>query len=148
MKFLLKQILSFGVVGVVATAIDFALLFILTEFFHVPYLWSAAISFSISLVVNYLLSMRYVFEGRDDITKRREFITFVILSLIGLGLNELFMWLGTDLIGIPYMLTKVFATGAVMVYNFVSRKVLLEKKDAPTPENASTTPSVDEDAIE
>ena len=133
MRFLIKQILSFGVVGVVATVIDFALLFVLTEFAHVPYLWSAAISFCCSLVANYLLTMRYVFQGRSDITKRREFTTFVILSLIALALNQLLMWLGTDILRIPYMLTKVFVTAFVMVYNFVSRKMLLEDKNTTLP---------------
>ena len=45
--------------------------------------------FTISVIINYILSMKFVFERRDDMDRKREFVIFVILSLIGLGLNEL-----------------------------------------------------------
>ena len=59
----------------------------------------------------------------------KEFIVFVLLSIVGLGVNELCMWLGTDLMGIHYMITKIGATAIVMVYNFVTRKMFIEKKN-------------------
>ena len=51
------------------------------------------------------------------------------MSIIGLGLNQLVMWIATDLFHIYYILSKIGATGIVMVYNFVSRKLVLEKKE-------------------
>lgn len=39
------------------------------------------------------------------------------------------MWLGVSVLGIFYMVTKIFATAVVMVWNFVSRKIWLEKKE-------------------
>lgn len=128
MKKMLIQIIKFGMVGALCFLIDYGLMILLTEIFHVYYLISCMISFTVSVVVNYLLSMRFVFLSKEDMDKRMEFLLFVVLSLIGLGLNQLLMWLLVDKGGLHYMLSKIVVTVIVMVYNFVTRKLLLEKK--------------------
>ena len=75
---LIKQFLKFGVVGVICFVIDFTL-YTTLNFLGCPYLISGVISFVVSVVVNYLLSMKFVFERREDISRRREFIVYVIL---------------------------------------------------------------------
>ena len=62
MKKLIAQFMKFGIVGVIAFLIDYGLMVALTEFFGVPYLISNTISFTVSVVFNYVASMRYVFE--------------------------------------------------------------------------------------
>lgn len=133
MKKLIIQFLKFGIVGGIAFVVDYAIMVFLTEAFGVPYLISSFISFCVSVVVNYLLSMRFVFVSRDDIKKQTEFISFLILSIIGLGINELVMYLVADvLIGDKmkraYLVAKLVATFIVMIWNFVTRKIFLEKK--------------------
>lgn len=128
MKKLISQIMKFGVVGVIAFLIDYGVMVFLTEVLGVHYLLSALISFTVSVIFNYVASMRYVFVGRDDMSKSREFVIFIVLSVIGLGLNELLMWLLVDKLFIHYMLSKILVTAIVMVWNFVSRKIFLEKK--------------------
>ncbi len=123
---LLGQIAGFGVVGVIAFVIDYGLMILLTEAFHVPYLLSTTISFVVSLIFNYLMSMRFVFSHKDGMSRRREFVIFVVLSVIGLAINDLLMWLGTDIVGVVYYVTKIFATAVVMVWNFVTRKIFLD----------------------
>ena len=130
MKRLLAQIMKFGVVGVIAFVIDYGLLALLTEAFGVNYLVSATISFTASVVFNYAASMRYVFTHKEGMSRRREFVVFVVLSVIGLLINDALMWLGTDIAGISYLITKIFATAVVMVWNFVTRKIFLDAGDA------------------
>ena len=72
--------------------------------------------------------MKYVFERRNNISLKREFIVFLILSIVGLIINQIIMWISVDKLNIFYMISKIFATFIVMVWNFVSRKVFLEKK--------------------
>ena len=50
--------MKFGIVGVIAFLIDYGLMVALTEFFGVPYLISNTISFTVSVVFNYVASMR------------------------------------------------------------------------------------------
>lgn len=123
---LVRQILKFGVVGGGAFLIDYSVLYVLTEFVGIYYLTSSVISFIVSLIFNYILSIYWVF----DVTKKqtiKDIIIFVILSTIGLGINQVVMYLGSDILHIYYMLTKLVATAIVMVWNFVTRKIFIEK---------------------
>lgn len=124
---LLKQIFGFGIVGIICFIIDYGLMIILTEVVGLNYLVSCALSFIISTIVNYILSMRFVFESKENVNKPVEFILFVIMSTIGLGLTELLMFLAVDKLNIYYMSSKIVVTGIVMFYNFVTRKIFLEK---------------------
>lgn len=126
MKQLIAQFAKFGVVGVIAFVIDYGLMVLLTELFSVNYLISATISFTVSVIFNYVASMRYVFTHKEGLSRRREFIIFVVLSVIGLLINDALMWVGVDLFGISYLLVKIFATAVVMVWNFVTRKIFLD----------------------
>ena len=126
-KKLIAQFMKFGIVGVIAFLIDYGLMVALTEFFGVPYLISNTISFTVSVVFNYVASLRYVFERRDDMSRRREFIIFVVLSIIGLILNDLFMWLFVSVWLIDYRIAKIIVTVLVAIWNFVTRKIFLEK---------------------
>ena len=123
---LFKQIFRFGIVGFTAFLIDAGLLYVLTEFCHIHYLISSIISFTVSLAYNYILSIFWVFDVKRKQTIK-EVAVFVILSIFGLGINQLVMYLGVDLLHIYYMLCKILATGIVMVYNFITRKIFIER---------------------
>lgn len=122
----IAQFMKFGVVGVIAFVIDYGLLALLTEVFGVNYLISATISFTVSVIFNYVASMRYVFTHKEDMSRRREFIIFVVLSVIGLLINNGCMWAGVELLGIHYLIVKIVATAIVMIWNFVTRKIFLD----------------------
>ena len=124
---LLLQIFKFVIVGGLAFVIDYVTLIICKEIFHLNTLLSAAIAFTVSVIVNYILSVKWVFDVNKNNSEKRNFIIFIIFSVIGLGLTELIMWLGTDVMGISYLIIKILATIIVMVFNFITRKLFLEK---------------------
>ena len=129
MKKLIAQFMKFGIVGVTAFVIDYGVMIFLTEVFGVPYLISTTISFVVSVIFNYFASMRFVFKRKDDMSRRREFIIFIVLSVCGLGINDLLMWLMVDSLYIDYRLSKIVVTVVVAVWNFVTRKIFLEAHD-------------------
>ena len=128
MKKLIIQLIKFGIVGVIATLIDLAVLMLLKEFMKVDVLVASAVAFSVSVIANYILSMLFVFKSRGN-SKVKEFLVFVILSIGGLLLNQFIMWLGTEIMTAYYLWVKAFALVFVPIYNFVTRKIFLEKKD-------------------
>ena len=129
MKKLIAQFMKFGIVGVIAFVIDYGVMIFLTEVFGVPYLISTTISFVVSVIFNYFASMRFVFKRKDDMSRRREFIIFIVLSVCGLGINDLLMWLMVDSLYIDYRLSKIVVTVVVAVWNLVTRKIFLEAHD-------------------
>ena len=73
--------------------------------------------------------------------KKKEFTVFIILSAFGLLINEVVMYVCMDGIYVNngflqeavtremmVSLSSIVATGIVMVYNFISRKLFLERK--------------------
>lgn len=154
MKKLIEQIVKFGVVGVIATLIDMGIYAIFCEIYKangglqsicIEKDWctlATIISFSVSVTFNYIASMKYVFERREDMSRIKEFAIFMILSIIGLGINVAIirglngwgLWVEKNAPGLiarfAYMYPKVIATLVVLVWNFVSRKITLEKKEA------------------
>lgn len=141
MKKLFAQIIKFGAVGFLCFFIDYAIMVGLTEFAGIPSLISSGCSYTISTVVNYILSVTVVFDADKEANKMVQFVVFVVLSLIGLGINQLCMWGGTAWLEqlmeqsrslaayarYAYMVVKIFATAVVMVYNFITRKIFIEK---------------------
>lgn len=123
---LLMQIMKFVIVGGIATVIDFAILFILKEFVGINEIIANTISFTVSLIYNYIASVKWVFEVDKDKNPKKQFITFVSFSIIGLLINNLILWLCIEKLSIYYLIGKVIATGIVMVFNFITRKMFLE----------------------
>ena len=124
-----QKIYRFILVGGLAFIIDFGILYILTDIFNLWYMISAMISFSVSTVFNYWASMRYIFSGRKNANKNTEFVIFVVLSVISLGINELGMFLMVSCMNIHYLFSKVVMTGIIMVWNFITRKIFLDNKN-------------------
>ena len=127
MKKLIIQLIKFGIVGVIATLIDLAVLMLLKEILDVDVLAASAVAFSVSVIANYILSMLFVFESSGN-SKVKEFLVFVVLSIGGLLLNQFIMWIGTEIMTAYYLWVKAFALVFVPIYNFITRKIFLEKK--------------------
>lgn len=152
MKKLFAQIMKFGIVGVICFLIDYVITLGVSWALRLggmgvknAALIGAIFGFTISVVINYILSMKYVFTRKEDMDRKREFVIFVILSLIGLGLNELIIAFSIDVVyvhisalagilspGMATAFAKIVATGVVMVYNFITRKMFLEQKEEKT----------------
>ncbi|MCH7613412.1 MAG: GtrA family protein [Candidatus Marinimicrobia bacterium] len=119
------QLIRYTFVGGIAFLADFGLLFILTEYFGIHYLISASIGFAVGLVLNYIMSITWVFSNRRVKNKRIEFILFIIIGAIGLGLNEVFLWGFTDFLKIHYLKSKIISTFFIYLWNFFVRKYML-----------------------
>ena len=125
----LLQLFRYTFVGGFAFLVDFGTLFALTEYLHIHYLVSAGISFVLGLIVNYFMSVKWVFNNSGMKNKFVEFMFFALIGLVGLGLNELFLWVLTDLLLIYYLLSKIITTFIVYFWNFFARKIMLFNKN-------------------
>ena len=120
-----KQFGKFAIVGLTSLAVDYALLMFLVEACEADLFFSTTVSFIASVIVNYVLSMKYVFDHREGMSRKREFTIFAILSAVGLGLNDLYMFVGVTMLNIGYQAMKLISTFLVTWYNFFSRKKFL-----------------------
>ncbi|MBO5453241.1 MAG: GtrA family protein [Clostridia bacterium] len=124
---MIVQLIRFGIVGVIAAVLDVGVLVILKELLHMDVLLASMISFCVSVTANYILSMAFVFKSKNQ-NKIKEFIVFVLLSIGGLCLNQLILWIGVNFTSVYYLVVKFIAMVIVPVYNFITRKIFLEEK--------------------
>ncbi len=122
------QLFRYCFVGGFAFLVDYGLLVLFTEVFGLHYLVSATISFIAGLIVNYFLSICWVFRKSKLKKKWAEFIVFSIIGIVGLILNNLFLYVLTDPLHVHYMISKLITTALVMVWNFGARKIILFNK--------------------
>lgn len=120
----LMELVRFGVTGGVCFLVEFAALTLLVELLHMPVLWATALAFLISVIVNYALCVKWVFTGAKGGSGRVR-LQFLMTSGMGLGLNELLMWLMNIRLGVQYQLAKVIATLMVMIWNYVTKRLVL-----------------------
>ncbi|MET0859875.1 MAG: GtrA family protein [Microbacterium sp.] len=128
---LMWQFARFLVVGGVSFVFDYGLFFVLYNYFGVQYIVASTISFSLSLVINYILTLKFVFDAKPGRNVVKEFAIYIGLNIIALGLNQLILFLTVDTLGFDPLVGKLIATAVVLVYNFISRKLLIERSSGP-----------------
>lgn len=121
-----RQFARFALVGFASLAVDYLMLVALVEVAHLDVFISTTCSFVTSVVVNYFLSVKYVFSRRTDMSRKREFTIFAVLSAIGLALTDLFMFVGVAFLSVGYQLMKLISTFMVTWYNYFSRRRFLD----------------------
>jgi putative flippase GtrA len=122
---LVRQFLRYGAAGALAFGIDLATLYLLLEYAGLHYLLAAAIAYALGIVCNYQLAIRWVFDFRRLPHWQHEFVLYVMVGVVGLGLNLLVIGLLVDQAGVPVLAAKMAASAAIMLFNFGARKLLL-----------------------
>ncbi len=125
------QLFRYAFVGGAAFVVDYGTLWVCTEYLGIHYQFSAALGFVFGLIVNYLISIKWVFTTNaasrsSSLTFRSfEFIGYAIIGLIGLGLNAAILWICTERLGVYYMGSKLISTALVFFWNFIARRIFM-----------------------
>lgn len=117
------EVFRFLLVGGSCFLLEYFLLYTLTEYGDLDPLLSAPIAFTISLIVNYILCVYVVFHVKHQ--GKKQMILFIVTSIMGLALNQLVMWFCIDILSIWYMFSKVVASGIVMIWNYFTKRYIL-----------------------
>lgn len=136
----LIQFLKFAFVGVINTAVDFAVLNLL--------MWTTgiykgrwiillnAIAFSVAVINSYIWNKFWTFKAKETEAGPQEFTKFLIISLVGIGLNTGIVYFVTTYV--PPILSisaplwantaKILATVLSLIWNFIGYKFLVFKR--------------------
>lgn len=115
----LYKFIKFGIVGFSGLLIDFGFTYICKEILKIQKYVSNAIGFTLAASSNYYLNRVWTFKSTDP-EIFVEYSEFIIISMIGLGINTLILWVIVTKFKLNFYLSKVFAIAVVTVWNFLA----------------------------
>lgn len=118
-----KLLSGYVIFAGIATLVDLGFLYFLTTFIGIHYLISGAISYTCGMITNYSLNKTFNFKNKSKKIVR-QFGLFVFVALIGLGFNQLILWLLVEFANLFYMYAKLISIVIVMLWSFYGHKKL------------------------
>ena len=131
---LILEVIRYLIVGGIAFVIDFTVLYVSKEFilkdsYYSLYV-STAMGFISGLIVNYCLSIFFVFNSAKGTQKGRsakDMFVFTVVGILGLIVSEFGMFIGAEELAFNYLLVKIVVTAVVLLWNYIARKILIFK---------------------
>ncbi len=118
------QAIKYGLAAFGGFAADYAVLLVLKEWVGLHYLVAVPLAFLAGIAVNYLIGIWFVFR-RGDLSRIRELLLFLTVSLLALAITEGSMYLFTDLLRVDYRISRLVSGVATYLFNFFSRRFVI-----------------------
>lgn len=115
---LIVKFLKFCVVGFSGTAVDFGVTWLCKEKFGWNKYVSNSIGFILAATNNYVWNRLWTFQSTNS-QIHIEYGKFLLVSVIGLAINNLVIYLLHGKLKLNFYLSKIFAIGVVMMWNFI-----------------------------
>jgi putative flippase GtrA len=116
--FVLERFIKFGLVGISGMGVDFSTTFLLRNILKINAYVANSIGFSLAALSNYLLNRYWTFGIAHTQGIVVQGISFFLIALIGLGLNNIFLFLMHKKMNLPFYFAKLIATALVFFWNF------------------------------
>ena len=116
-KLFIFKFLKFGVVGFSGIFVDFGVTYLFKEIIKINKYISNAIGFICAATSNYILNRIWTFQS-ENTDVATEYGKFMLVSVIGLGINSLTLYILTDKLKWNFYLSKIFAIGMATLWNF------------------------------
>jgi putative flippase GtrA len=123
----LNTVARYGVVGGLSFLVDYGVTVLLVQF--LPLLVANTLGFACANVFNFLLAHFWVFRGgRGAGELARAYVSVLAISMMGLFLNDLIVWIMVKRLELPLLFGKITAAGLVMLWNYFARVTTVYRK--------------------
>lgn len=119
------KIVKYFFVGGAAAVVDISLFIIFAKFLAYNYLLVGAVTFLVATFVNYILSIKFVFQSGQKYKKQKEILLVYLVSAFGLAFNLVILYVCHDLLIVEVTLSKLIATALVFFWNYLIRKYFI-----------------------
>jgi len=116
-ELLLLKFLKFCIVGASGMIIDFGTTWVLKEKVKINKYIANSTGFMLAATSNYLLNHYWTFHSENS-RIGTEYFSFMLISIIGLGINNFILFLLTEKLKLNFYISKLFAIGVVTLWNF------------------------------
>lgn len=120
-----RALARYFLVGGAAACVDVGLFTLFARELGLPYQPVGAATFVLATLVNYVLSIRYVFHSGRKLGRRWEIAMVYVVSGVGLAVNAAILWAGVEVARLDLLAAKLLATGTVFFWNYLARRLLV-----------------------
>jgi len=113
----LWRFLKFCIVGFSGMLVDFGTTWFLKECIKINKYFANSTGFILAASSNYLWNRFWTFHS-ENTEVATEYMSFIMISLAGLAINNIIILLLADKMKINFYLSKLFAIGVVTLWNF------------------------------
>lgn len=134
------KMIKYFMVGFIAAITDISLFYLFTRVSGYNYLIVAFFSFVIATLVNYILSIKYVFQSQIKFSKKQEISLIYLVSGMAIIINQISLFILIDLFSMEMISSKVMATVLIFFWNYYLRSNFIfkeEEKDSKGKESIS-----------
>jgi len=123
------ELIKYSFFGGLTTVINLAL-FAILEQAGMNYILASSISYVVAVVINYFFNKQYVFGTARKSKKesRTQFIKFISMRLISLGIENVLLYLLVSVIGIQVYVAKITLSIVIILLTYVANKRIIFKK--------------------
>lgn len=121
------KIIKYFFVGLIAAIVNIGMLYILTDIVGIYYIFSNVLSFILGILINYILSVKFVFDNSNIKNKKIELLVYFIIGLLGLLLDTLIIYLLVAKLNIYHMFSKFISTIIVFFWNYGIRNLFYSR---------------------
>lgn len=114
---MLQNFIKFCVVGASGVFIDLGVTFVCKEWFKFNKYVANALGFMLAASSNFLLNRWWTFQSSNPEVST-QYIKFITISLVGLMMNSLIIYILNDKLKFNFYLSKIGAIGTVTFWNF------------------------------
>jgi putative flippase GtrA len=114
---------KFGVVGFTGLIIDYGITYLLKEKVKIYKYLANAAGFSVAATTNYCLNRVWTFHSKDP-NLAIEYGQFILVSVVGLGINSLILWLMVSKFKFNFYFSKLIAIGITTIWNFTANVII------------------------
>jgi putative flippase GtrA len=129
---LILKFLKFGIVGASGMVVHFVVLYLCKEIIGLNPFVANTIGFIIAATTNYILNRIWTFRSKEK-QVAVEYLKFILVSVIGLGVNNGTLWLTGHLLPSwnddwRFYILWIFAVGVTTLWNFFGNMLFTFKQ--------------------
>lgn len=119
------RLIKYFYVGGLAALFDITLFTICAVYLEWPWMPVSISTFILATLINYFLSIKFVFKSGIRHQKNLEIAAVYLVSIFGLLINQLVLYITISYLGWSLLIAKIFASSIVFFWNYFSRKYFI-----------------------
>lgn len=112
------QFIRFGIVGVFVAGLHFVLVYALTDILGMWYLYATTISYIVAMILSFVIQKFYVMKKEGIEKIHTQFIKYVGLAILCMGINAISMFGLVEFLYVPYLYAQIIVLSILALFTF------------------------------